>query len=107
MMSPPAEGVSHEPPAVWQSRVELGGSVVAVGAQRIQQGIGLADGTHASKDIDDRLGGESWNSSASDMFDRGETPRQEVHKAIPLRYELRPPSRIVRCKVNFFGDGAG
>jgi hypothetical protein len=39
------------------------------------------------------------------MFDGGEMPRQEIQETIPLRYELCRPSRIVRRKVDFFGDG--
>ena len=106
MMSPSAEGVPHEPASVRQRSVELGGSLVAVRTQRLQQGIGLTNGAHSSKDVDNWLGGEFWNCGAPDMFDCGEITRQEIQEAIPLPYELCRPSRIVRHNADIFGDGA-
>jgi hypothetical protein len=105
MMSPPTESVPHEPPLVWQSSVELCGSLVAMRAQRLQQRIGLADSAHTGDDVYDRLRGETWNCGAADMFDCGETTGKEIQETIPLRYELFGPSRIVRHDADFFDDG--
>jgi hypothetical protein len=77
-----------------------------VSAQRIQQSISLIDGAHSGEEVDDGLGGKSWDGSAPDMLDGGETTRQEFEETIPLRCKLCCPSRIVRFNVDFFGDGA-
>ena len=105
VMSASALGVPHQPASVWQGSVKLGGGLVAVRTQRLQQGIGLADRPHSSKDVDNRLGGESRNRGAADMFDGHEAIRQESQKAFPLLSELRRPSRVRGGKTNFFDDG--
>jgi hypothetical protein len=51
------------------------------------QGVGFPDAAHSGEEIDDRLGGERWNGRAANVFDRGESPRQEIREAIPLDFE--------------------
>jgi hypothetical protein len=106
VMSPSAQGLTHQPAPVWQGGVKLGGGLVAARAQGVHQGIGLTHRLHSTKDVDDRLRGETWNRLAADMFDGDETTRQEIQKAIPLFDELRRPSRVVRDDANLFDDGA-
>jgi hypothetical protein len=107
VMSPPAQGVPHQPAPVRQGGVKLGGSLVAVRAQRLQQSIGLVEAAHSSQDVDDRLGGESRNGGAADMFDGDEPTRQEIQKTISFVEELCCPLWVVRGKTHLFGDGSG
>lgn len=74
-------------------------------AQRLQQGIGLGHRPYSGKDVDDRLGGESWNGGAADMFDAGEAAREQGEKAVPLLDELCRPPWVRGGKANFFDDG--
>ena len=55
VMSPSASRMPHEPTPVWQCSVKLRGGFVAVCAQRIQQGIGLAERPESGEEIDNRL----------------------------------------------------